>query len=233
QLAGLSHDYADAPRAWLAPPEEAAQPGEPAARRRPAPPPPEPEQPPALLAGEGAGWPQDLAAFHSWWLAEPALDEGRLAGRVPPRGAHGAQLMVIIAQPEAEDGETLLSGPEGRLLAAMLAAMGMAPDATYVASVLPRFTPAPDWRAAATAGLGAVLARHVDLVGPARVLLLGEDILPLLAHDPTQNTAVFTGLNQKPITVPLLAGRSLGFMLGRPMAKAHLWRRWLEWDGPE
>lgn len=48
--------------------------------------------------------------------------------------------MVLVAEPEADDAETLLSGPLGRFLAAMLDAAGTAPESVYLASALPRNT---------------------------------------------------------------------------------------------
>ena len=175
----------------------------------------------------------NLAGFTAKWLSEPALDDGRVSGRVPPRGPAGADIMVIVPDPEREDRETLLSGRQGRLLEAMLAAMGATTDAIYLASVLPRHTPMADWSALTEKGFGALLCHHVKLVAPRRLIALGSNILPLLGNDPAQNSAVLRRFNQQGVSVPLLAGKSLSALLERPRWKAGLWQGWLDWStGP-
>jgi DNA polymerase len=225
--AGVDGDFADQATRWLAFPEQPA-----AAPVRAAAPPPQPAKPEAP-AFERSGWPQDLASFTTWWLSEPALDDGRVSGRVPPRGVVGAEIMVIVPDPERDDRETLLSGPQGRLLDAMLAAMGIAPEAVYLASVLPRHTPMADWATVAEKGFGTLLRHHVTLVAPHRLIALGSNILPLLDNDPAHNPAVLRRFNQQGQSVPLLAGKSLSALLERPRWKAGLWQGWLDWsEGP-
>jgi DNA polymerase len=235
--AGLDNDFAAQPARWL-PPDTAPSAG------GASPPPrsagaaaaqPQPGEPAAapVPAIDRSGWPQDLASFAGWWLAEPALDDGRTSGRVPPRGPLGAELMVIVPDPERDDAAgpeaRLLSGPQGRLLEAMLAAMGVAPDAVYLASVLPRHMPMPDWASLDEKGFGALLRHHVALVRPKRMVALGGSILPLLGHDPAHNPAVLRHFNHEGLTIPLLAGISLAALLERPRWKAGLWRGWLDW----
>ena len=225
--AGVDHDFTDDPKSWIAG-------AEPAVEAPPqAPPPPQERRPapavPDTPAIEPSTIPADLAGFVEWWLSEPALDAGRVSGRVPPRGKSGAELMVIVPHPEVEDGERLLSGPQGRLLDAMLQAMGIAPDAAYVASALPRHTPHADWSALAAAGVGAVLARHVALAAPRRLIVFGGDILPLLGHDSPNSAADLRQFNHEGAKAALLVGRELGALLERPRWKAGFWQRWLEW----
>lgn len=187
--------------------------------------------PPPLLA-ERADWPQTLSDFRSWWLSNDTLDQGGIAPRVPPRGSAGAKLMVLVAEPEADDRDTLLSGPLGRFLDAMLDAMGIAPENTYRASVLPRNTPLADWATLAKAGLGELTLHHVALAAPERVMVFGRNILPLIGHDPTQNPASLVNINHQNGIVPLLAGWDLAALLSRPKARSAHWQRWLEWtDG--
>lgn len=225
--AGVDSDFADAPRSWLAEPEAPVEaPQRPAAIAAP-------EPPPVQLGGERADWPRDLAAFAGWWLAEPSLDGGRSEGRVPPRGPAGAPVMVLVAHPEAEDRERLLSGPQGKLLDAMLGAMGIAPGAAYVASVLPRHAPHPDWAALARDGLGEVLDRHVTLAAPQRLIVFGTNILPLLGHDPANNGGSSPGFNHEGRTMPLLPAMELGVLGTNPRRKASFWQRWLEWTGTD
>lgn len=171
--------------------------------------------------------PETLADFTAWWMTDPALDGGRTAGRVPPRGEAGAKLMILVLEPEREDSETLLSGPQGRLLEAMLAAMGIAPGDAYVASILPRHTPHPDWDSLAAQGIGRVTAHHVALVRPRELIAFGQNIPSLMGNDLTNTSAHLRTFNHDGATVPWLSDRSLSAMLERPRWKAGFWQRWL------
>lgn len=232
--AGVDRDFTDDATSWLAEPEAETQEGKPAAapRRVEAAPPPIPEKKIAKIGGERALWPSDLAGFRGWWLSEPTIDAGGLTPRIPPRGEEKPALMVLVPEPEADDRETLLSGPHGGLLAAMLGAMGVAPDAAYVASALPRHTPVPDWEHMRQAGLGDILAHHIALVRPERLLVLGRNIPSLLGHDAAQETAPYTKFEQESQTVPVLVAPGLAQQLRRGTERERLWRLWLDWtDG--
>lgn len=236
--AGVDAIYADAPRTWLADPRQGDSAGKLAAAEaagatgaRPSVP-SRPSPPPPPMGGERALWPRDLAAFREWWLAEPSLDEGGLAPRVAPRGEAGAELMVLIDMPEEEDSETLLSGPGGRLLDSFLAAAGLAPGQVYRAAALPRRTPVPDWAALAGQGMGAVLAHHVALARPKRLLIFGTHILPLCGHDPAQGPQKLRCFNHDSGRVPALSEPRLERLLEKPGLRARMWRHWLDWtDG--
>lgn len=226
--AGVDQAFADEPNCWLAEPETIeAAPRVAAVQSRSAPSPPA-ELP--RIGGDKSLLPQDLAAFTQWWLTEPTLDHGRTADRVPPRGTTGAAVMVLVEQPEAGDGENLLSGPQGKLLSAMLAAMGIAPDSVYFASILTRHTPMPDWRALLEAGIGEIVAHHVHLVAPHRLIALGGNILPLLGHDPAQSARSLQVFNHEGRTIPMLTAHGLESLM-RPGAKKGFWQRWLDWSG--
>jgi DNA polymerase len=222
--AGVDCDFNDEPANWLPAPAGEA---ETAVSRISAPPlpPPEPEKPTISRSD----WPQDLAAFTEWWMSDPLLDDGRTSGRVPPRGSQGAEFMIIVPDPERDDDVSLLAGPQGKLLDAMLAAMGIAPDRVYLASVLPRHMPMADWPALTDKGFGALLCHHVKLAAPRRLIALGSNILPLLGNDPAHNPAVLRSFNHEGVTLPLLAGKSLAALLERPRWKAGLWQAWLDW----
>jgi uracil-DNA glycosylase len=180
-----------------------------------------------------SAWPGDLASFTDWWLNEPWLDDGRPggagSGRVPPRGQEQAEVMVLIPDPEREDDDRLLSGPQGRLLDAMLSAFGIAAEQAYVASVLPRHTPMADWRRLGALGFPALIAHHVRLVSPKRLICLGHNILPLLETEPPNNAANPTNLIHSLTNTPLLAIHGLSALLGRPGLKAEVWRNWQNW----
>ncbi|MDE2596761.1 MAG: hypothetical protein KGL44_07790 [Sphingomonadales bacterium] len=230
--AGVDCAFADEPHGWLAEIEPEMTEDE---RRRAAVPPPaerrvEQAAPQARLGGDPATYPADLAAFDAWWLTQPSLDAGALSARIPPRGAAGAPLMVLVPQPEEADADTLLSGPQGRLLAAILAAIGIPEFETRIAAVLPRHTPLADWPGIAAAGMGDVLAHHLALSRPRAVIAFGGNIPPLLGHDPAQRTADLRIDNQEGAGTPVLFAPDLGLMVQRPGAKAAFWRTWLGWN---
>jgi DNA polymerase len=192
----------------------------------------EPERPP--VGGERGEWPQDLAAFGAWWLAEPSLDAGGTHPRIAPRGAVGAELLMLVPMPEEGDGEALLSGPQGRLLASFALAAGLAAETVAVAAALPRHTALPDWNALAARGHGEVLLHLLGLARPKRLIVLGRTILPLLGHDPTQGAPPVSELAIQGHPLPLLATYSPERLLENARLRAGLWQRWLEWtDGCE
>ncbi len=182
--AGVDSDFADEPRNWLASERTTGASAPTATAEPPIVAPESPTIPP--FGGNPASWPQSLADFAPWWLASDALDAGGIGPRVPPRGAAGAELMVLVPMPEQGDAERLLTGPQGRLVGNMLGAMGIAESAAYLASALPRHARHPDWQALAARELGQIVNHHVRLVSPKRLLVLGRAMLPLFGHDPAQ-----------------------------------------------
>ncbi|MEQ1498506.1 MAG: hypothetical protein ABL914_07575 [Novosphingobium sp.] len=228
--AGLDHDFSDEAQNWLARPEPEAM-AEPASAPPPAiifeAPPAPPRQP---IGGDRAQWPKDLAAFQNWWLAEPSLDEGQLGGRVPPRGPAEAELLVLIDHPEAQDSEHLLNGPRGRLLNAILAALGVDPATVYFASALPRHMPLPDWTALAGAGLPDLTLHHVNLVAPKRVIGFGSHVSSLLGHDPAKSAQPLPQIWRLGASVPAMTAPELENLLARPMGKARFWQALLDWQ---
>lgn len=186
-----------------------------------------PEAVPNVL---GESPPMTLSAFREFWLTAPGLDPVGPRGRVPPRGGASPELMVLVSDPEQGDDARLLSGPQGALLTNILAAIGLAPEQVYIASALPRHTPMADLAAAAQAGLGQVLAHHVALVAPKRVVAFGGNILPLLQHGAPDNENSLREINQKGSSNFVLVSEGLDAMLAMPRIKTRFWRRWNEWS---
>lgn len=237
RTAGVDLDFLDEPVMWLAVPEPAA-PALPAGfMAAPDPARQTPGQSAQAAPGQAIGgppesWPRSLGDFAPWWMNEPSLDNGAVRGRVPPRGAAGAEAMLIVAQPEATDEDTLLSGPHGSLAAAILAALGIAPEQAYFASALPRHIPAADWDMLAAQGLGQVLRHHVALAAPRRILTFGAVVPSLLGHDPAQISGITRNFKHEERSTALLAARELAYLAAKPMAKARLWQRLLDFTGP-
>lgn len=219
--AGVDGDFADEPRNWLERPEatpQAATPEQSVAPRSPA----ALQVPP--LGGDRAGWPATLDTFASWWCGIETPGSGPA---VPPRGAAGAELMVLVPMPEEEDRETLLCGQQGQLVTNMLAAMSI--DQAYIAAALPRHAAHPDWSALAERQLGDVLRRHIALAAPQRLLVLGRKMLPLFGHDPAQGTPIAGEIALEGVCVPVLAAVGPETLLDEPRFRKTLWKAWLDW----
>jgi uracil-DNA glycosylase len=249
--AGVDCDFGDDATAWLAAspletpatglntsspatgraataPERQAQPAQ---NRAAVSAPPQPSPPPTErrnLLGDSP--PQDLAAFRDWWLAAPELDTAGLYPRIAPRGPANAALMVLVPQPEEHDRESLLEGPQGRLLANMLAAMGLDAEGIYLASALPCHTPMADLAAIGAGGMDAVLAHHIALAKPQRLLVLGTGLTPFLT--PVKDE-ILRKSNQAVVNTPTMVSETLEAMLHMPRLKARFWRRWMEWSAPQ
>nr|WP_166176254.1 hypothetical protein [Altererythrobacter segetis] len=224
--AGVDSQFADEPRNWLErpleKPAEAPQAAAPVKLAAPTLPP---------FGGPPPSWPQTLAEFAPWWIAGEQLDTGGSGPRLAPRGMAGAELMILVPMPEEADRDRLLSGQQGQLIANMLAAMGIAEDAAYLASALPRHARHPDWQALADRQLGEIVAHHVNLVAPKRLLVLGRAMLPLFGHDPAQAGANPRRIEVQGCGAPALASFGPEALLHTPRFRAGLWRGWLEWTG--
>ena len=231
--AGVDCDFADDVTDWLAPAKMPETRGEVAAVPTPAPAPPRPLVPGAGPAhkvdADRSVWPTELGALRDWWTSSYALDAGGAYPRIPPMGPAQAKMMIVVNQPEASDGERLLGGPEGALLDGFLRAAGYDRDAVYLASLLPRHDPAPDWPAIREAGLGDLLAHHVGLVSPKRILFLGRNIPPLLGHDMAQGPAVLRDFNHDSLKIPAMGASGLADMLRSAKRRERFWRCWLDW----
>ena len=223
--AGVDFAYNDEPAGWLADQSQVEAPTP--VHAAPAVAPREPERPP--VGGDRAHWPQDLAAFGAWWLAEPSLDAGGTHPRIAPRVAPGAELLMLVPMPEEGDRDALLTGPQGRLLASFTLAAGLAPEAVAVAAALPRHTPLPDWDALEAQGHGEVLRHLLALAAPKRAMVFGHRILPLLRHDTTQGPPAVSELSIQGRALPLLATLAPEHLLLKARQRAGLWQRWLEW----
>lgn len=247
QAAGVDCDFTDDATAWLAdkPLDHAptANSGNGAAPRKPSatpaaggqskllstpvsPPVAEaPTVPRRVLLGDSPT--ADLAAFQQWWMEAPDLDTARGFPRIMPRGPEGAALMVLVPHPEPQDSDRLLSGPQGRLLDNILAAMGLDGDAVYIASALPSHTPMADLGALAAGGMDAVTVHHVGLVAPARVLAMGNGLAAMLGASPDQP---LREINHAGRNTPAIASETLDALMEMPRLKARFWRRWMEWS---
>jgi DNA polymerase len=243
-MAGVDHDFADDATTWLAPTAPAAgsapdrlAPAQRAQQPAPASTATQDSAPRALAPAAapeaqrhdylGDSPPADLAAFRQWWMEAPGLAPSPAFPRLAPRGDAGAALMVLVPQPEAEDREVLLSGPQGRLLTNILAAMGLEESAVYIAAALPAHTPMADLSALAASGMDAVTAHHVALVAPQRLIAFGTGLAPMLSATGDQSLGE---INYRACKVAAIASETLDALMNMPRLKGRFWRRWMEWS---
>lgn len=135
--------------------------------------------------------------------------------------------MVLVPQPEEGDRERLLEGPQGRLLANILAAMGIRDEEVYLASALPSHMPVADLAMLAASGMDAVLAHHIALAAPQRLLVFGTGLAALL---PRSGEQPLREINHAHGKVPVMVSETLDALMEMPRLKARFWKRWMEWS---
>ncbi len=229
--AGVDSDFADDATDWLeAPATEATR--DPTAPTKPKTKPTEaPPPPPKKIGGDAEGWPGELAAFTKWWLESDAIDDGGASPVIAPRGSANPELLILVPEPEETDSDTLLSNTQGCLLGGILRAADLAEEKVFIASVLRRHTPMPDWTALQAAGLGDLLTHYVGLVNPKRILAFGRNIPPLLGNDTAQGAAILHNINHEGRSIPVLGVGSLAELMRSAPRRQRFWQRWLEWTG--
>ena len=121
--------------------------------------------------------PADLAAFRAWLEREPGLPLDRPgARRVLPHGAAAAPLMLMADFPspqECAEGRPF-AGDSWVLAQRMLAAIGIAPDTAYLASLACFHVPGARFDDADLERCGAIARDHVRFARPERLLLFGD-----------------------------------------------------------
>jgi uracil-DNA glycosylase family 4 len=165
--AGVDTAVQDAPRDWL----KAAPVAVPAS--------------PAAMAAASASaasavreepHPETLDLFRDWLASAAALplaDHG--ARRVMPHGGEGAPVMLIAETPTSEDAAAgrPIAGDAWRLMERMLAAIGIAADDAYSASLSCFHAPGAKLADGDLVACAAIARRHITLAMPQRLLLLG------------------------------------------------------------
>ncbi|MDG6078287.1 hypothetical protein E3U23_03670 [Erythrobacter litoralis] len=224
--AGVDFDYADTANQWLRADET-----DEAVTSPPVPLPKEPARKTALeraLGDEDAGriggnerdWPQDLPAFHNWWLTEKSLSDASEDRREPPIGARGAEIAVLTPFP--------LEVNEQDFLAAILRAFGSQEMQVYRASAVPAAIGLPDWQELRSRGLAALTRHHMALAQPKRLLVFDRGLAPLFDIGPSAArtpTVLELGARQ----MPLMLAPALADLMRSPERRKTFWNRWLEW----
>jgi uracil-DNA glycosylase family 4 len=185
------------------------------------------EAPEAAEPKTPAVFPDDWNEFQRW-LAEHDDVPGSQwdARRVLPVGDAGAPLMLLTAWPEIDDQRdgVLFSGPAGQLLDAMLRAIGLTRGECYVASLAVTRPAGGRCDGDDAAELDRLLWHHLRLARPARLLLIGSDILRMAAAMPLPDArGKLLDINQDGGKVEAVAVAHPAMLLARPAQKAAAW----------
>lgn len=184
---------------------------------------------PAAVAQPAAeALPETLEAFLAWRMGNDAPEAGWLTPRIGPSGPDDAEYVVLTDLPEATDTERLMDGPEGRLLDRMLAAIGLSRDTVYLAPLafarpLTGRIPPED-----EAQLFGLARHHLTLLGPKRLLLLGQAASRVLpGADGGADATSLHDINLFGADTRVVASPHPRLLMERPAAKREAWKQLL------
>lgn len=219
-LAGVTHAVSEEPVNWLQPAHRLK-----AAANAPL---------QHLIDASPPTWPDTLDAFHNWLANDQSLLEmswPQLSGRyqrVIPVSRIAPALMVIADMPDPDDLESgqLLSGDAGRLFDAMMAAIGLQGTDIYLSSLAVLRPTGGIFSDSDAAQLANRMRHHIALVGPRRVLLLGDKTnRALLPTVDGGNVIGLRPLNHDGGSVDSIATLHPRLLLKQPAAKMGCWRQ--------
>ncbi|CAH0355993.1 hypothetical protein SPH9361_03847 [Sphingobium sp. CECT 9361] len=217
EMAGVTSIVSETPVNWL----------------QPVPPPTAPRIDTALVLLPPV-LPASLETFHEWLATDMALPElawPQLTGqakRVLPVGSPAPSLMVICDMPDIADmeGGALLSGDVGRLFDAMMCAIGQKREHLYITSLALMRPTGGIIGESDGVQLANRMRHHISLVGPRRVLILGDKTSrALLPTVDEENVFSLRPLNHEGGTVDAIATSHPRFLLKQPSAKRGCWRQ--------
>lgn len=214
RLAGVDMIVDDAPRDWLAPPEDAAiRPGG-------APLPADP-----VLATPRM--PDTIDAFLAWRMGGDPPDAAWPGRRVPPVIVPGASIVVLTGVPEQEDiaAGALFAGSGGRLLDRMLAAIGRERGAV---SLVPLATARPlggQLPRDSVEQLSEIALHFLGVLAPETIISFGEAAnRALFGVDGARARGRLRSLNlEGGKSADVVATLGLNSVLDRPASKATVW----------
>jgi uracil-DNA glycosylase len=219
ELAGVDAPVADEPASWLARP---APPPSASTRREIA----------DVIPARGE-MPATLPEFLAWLKSSPDVPEAAWTGdRIIPddrilANIEARPIMLISDMPDMEDMQaaSLFSGAAGRLLDAMLRAIGLSRESLYLCSLASTRPPGGLFDPKSAERLARIMRRHVSLVAPTHVLLLGDKTSrALLAADAGGGRGSLQMLNHDGGNVDTIATFHPRLLLKQPAAKAECWK---------
>lgn len=171
--------------------------------------------------------PSDPLEFAAWLATGPDVPgAGWDVARVLPQGPVGASLMVMALCPEMDDMAAAqpFAGRAGKLLDAMLAAIGLDRDHCYVATLASTRPPGGRIDADHAPGLRELFVQHLRVARPRRVLLVGNDMAALAADTSLAGArGRLLYLNHDGTKVETVAIPHPELLLARPTLKRAAW----------
>jgi DNA polymerase len=171
--------------------------------------------------------PSSLPEFLSWLKTSPDVPEAAwTTNRILPDIAQPRNVMVISDMPDAEDMQTgiLFSSGVGRLLEAMLGAIGLDRNAIYLCSLASARPPGGMFDPATAERLAHIMRRHISLAAPNILLLLGDKTSrALLTADTLTGTGKLQLLNHDCGSVSTIATFHPRFLMRHAAAKRECW----------
>jgi uracil-DNA glycosylase family 4 len=204
--AGVDVAVAESPRDWL---------------KAPAPMPPNVRPPSALAVSQAR---ETLHLFRDWLGTAPSLPlAGAGATRVLPQGQESAPVMLVAEMPAREDAAEgkPIGGEAWRLMAKMLAAVGIPAEDAYTATLSCFHSPGAKMGTAELTECADIARQHVTLAKPKRLLLLGDAPARALLGKPL---AAARGHVHKVEGIRTVATFHPRFLINRPSDKALAWR---------
>lgn len=172
--------------------------------------------------------PSNLPEFLEWLKTSPDVPEAAWAStRIVPQAVLPADIMIIADMPDVEDMEaqTLLSGATGRLFDRMLSAIGLDRSSVHLASLASARPPGGMLDPGSVGRLTEIMRRHIALVAPKRLLLLGDKTSrALLAAEAGGERGKLQTLNHDNGTLDTVATFHPRFLMRQPAAKAECWK---------
>jgi DNA polymerase len=207
--AGVDVAVQENPRAWLGAAEMRAP--EPQVSTSPG------------FARSQAELPENLEAFRDWLGVSPDLPIARSgARRVLPKGAEAAEVMLLADLPSPEDvaSDQPIGGAAWELTQRMLAAIGFDAEQAYLANLSCAHSPGARPSPEELQACAAIARRHITLVRPKRLLLLGDGPSRALLGKPL---AAARGHVHKVEGVRTVASFHPRWLLERASDKARAW----------
>jgi DNA polymerase len=168
--------------------------------------------------------PDTLEAFQAWLQTAPGLPLDQAgARRILPHGPAQAEIMLVSEFPSREDASDgrPIGGAAWQLMVKMLAAIGVAEDTAYSASLACFHLPAAKLDAEALGRCADLMRHQITLVAPKRLLLLGDAPARALTGQPLASAR---GKVHRIEGVRAVATFHPRFLLARPSDKALAWR---------
>jgi len=182
----------------------------------------------AVAAPVAEALPDTLEAFVEWRMSDAAPEAGWHMPRFAPTGPIDAEWVFVTDVPEAEDSEMLMSGPAGRLLDKMLAAIGSSRESVHLLPLAwarpmtGRIAPDEEAR------LIELARHHLSLLRPKKLLLLGQSASRVLAETNGESlTNPIRDVNHFDAKTRAVASFHPRFLLERPAAKGEAWKHLL------